>query len=34
MFEAAVLTGEVTNTNKDMLLHNFMTGVDDEKQEN
>jgi hypothetical protein len=33
MFEAAVLTGEVTNTNKDMLIHNFMTGVNDEKQE-
>jgi hypothetical protein len=33
-FEAAVLTGEVTNTNKDTLLHNFMAGVDDEKQEN
>ena len=32
MFEAAVLTGEVTNTNKDMLLHNFMTGVNDEKK--
>lgn len=25
-FESAVLTGEVTNTNADTLLHNFMTG--------
>ena len=23
-FETAVLTGEVTNTNKDTLLHNYM----------
>jgi len=33
-FEAAVLTGEVTNTNKETMLHNFMAGIDEEKQEN
>ena len=26
-FESAVLTGEVTNTNKETLLHNFMSGM-------
>lgn len=30
-FEAAVLTGDVNNTNKDTLLHNFLSGVDKEK---
>ena len=25
-FESAVLTGEVTNTNKEILLHNFLSG--------
>lgn len=29
-FESAVLTGEVTNTNKDTLLHNFLAGEKDE----
>jgi len=29
-FESAVLTGEVTNTNKETLLHNFMSGVQEE----
>jgi hypothetical protein len=24
-FESAVLTGEVTNTNKEILLHNFLS---------
>jgi hypothetical protein len=28
-FESAVLTGEVTNTNKETLLHNFMSGMTD-----
>lgn len=32
-FESAVLTGEVTNTNKETLLHNFMAGIDEKKQE-
>jgi hypothetical protein len=26
MYEDAILTGEVKNTNKDVLLHNFMSG--------
>ena len=30
MYEDAILTGEVKNTNKDVLLHNFMTGGGDE----
>ena len=25
-FESAILTGEVTNTNKETLLHNFLSG--------
>jgi rubrerythrin len=33
-FESAILTGEVTNTNKDTLLHNFMASVDEEKHDN
>ena len=30
MYEDAILTGEVKNTNKDVLLHNFMSGGGDE----
>jgi hypothetical protein len=29
-FESAILTGEVTNTNKDTLLHNFLSGEKEE----
>jgi len=29
-FESAVLTGEVTNTNKEILLHNFLSGENQE----
>ncbi len=29
-FESAILTGEVTNTNKETLLHNFMSGDQEE----
>jgi hypothetical protein len=25
-FESAILTGDVTNTNKEILLHNFLSG--------
>ena len=31
-FESAVLTGEVTNTNKETLLHNFMLGMTEGKE--
>lgn len=30
-FESAILTGEVTNTNNEILLHNFLSGENDEK---
>jgi hypothetical protein len=30
-FETAILTGEVNNTNKETLLHNFLSGADKEK---
>ena len=30
-FESAILTGEVTNTNKETLLHNFLSGESNEK---
>lgn len=33
-FESAVLTGEITNTNKEILLHNFMSGLDEETTTN
>ena len=32
LYESAMLAGEITNNNKDIMLHNFLKDVDDDNK--